>query len=207
MAGGLGNIIEVEKHQIKPVADMLARAFQDDPIFVSCIPDADERTGKLPHIYRMNVSYGILYGEVYAVSPALEAVAIWVPPGPTGAWLRRTVRAGGLSVAFRIGWRANRRFAHFNKYFKAMQERNTPERYWYLDMLGVAPVFQGKGCASRLLRPMFDRIDLENLPCYLSTANPNNVPIYQHFGFRLMEQMTVPGMDVTLSAMLRDGSG
>jgi hypothetical protein len=51
---------------------------------------------------------------------------------------------------------------------------------------------------------MFVRTDKEHLPCYLSTQNERNVPIYMHFGFKIIEENKIPGSEVNTWAMLRD---
>ena len=54
---------------------------------------------------------------------------------------------------------------------------------------------------------MFARIDREHLSCYLETLTEKNVPIYQHFGFKVAEESTIPSTDITIWAMLREKSG
>jgi hypothetical protein len=51
---------------------------------------------------------------------------------------------------------------------------------------------------------MLDRIDQENLSCYLDTEVEKNVAIYQHYGFRALDDMIVPGTEVRSWGMLRD---
>lgn len=79
MVADLSHLVRLQKSQIKPAADVLARAFQDDPFNVYLLPDASERMNKLPHGFRMLVHYGVLYSELYATSPNLEGVAVWLP--------------------------------------------------------------------------------------------------------------------------------
>jgi hypothetical protein len=50
---------------------------------------------------------------------------------------------------------------------------------------------------------MFARMDTEHLPCYLETHNQKNVPIYRHYGFKVVEEDIVPGTEITHWAMLR----
>jgi len=51
---------------------------------------------------------------------------------------------------------------------------------------------------------MFARIDEEGLPCYLETLNEANVPLYEHFGFRVLEKSIIPETKLTNWAMLRE---
>ncbi len=70
-------------------------------------------------------------------------------------------------------------------------------------VIGVAPVSQGQGYASKLLKPMLARLDEEGLPCYLETQKEKNVTLYQHFGFNVVEEFTFPSTTLTTWAMLR----
>nr|WP_086939213.1 GNAT family N-acetyltransferase [Thaumasiovibrio occultus] len=58
----------------------------------------------------------------------------------------------------------------------------------YLNLLYVAPSQQGQGLARQLLAPLLARCDHEKLRCGVDTNNPDNIEIYQHFGFELVGQ-------------------
>ena len=47
------NLIHLDKAQIKPAAEMLARAFQDDPLYTYFFPTTIERKNKLPLFLRV----------------------------------------------------------------------------------------------------------------------------------------------------------
>ena len=46
-------------------------------------------------------------------------------------------------------------------------------------------------------------VSREGLPCYLDTHNPNNVSLYQRFGFEVVHEDEIPGTSVRHWAMLR----
>jgi len=71
-----------------------------------------------------------------------------------------------------------------------------PSPHWYFFLIGIDPNFQGKGYASRLIKPMLARIDKEQLQCYLDTNNKKNLGIYQHFGFKILKKYQIPGSDI-----------
>jgi len=52
-------------------------------------------------------------------------------------------------------------------------------------------------------RPSLDRLDEQGLPGYLDTQNPNNVSLYQRFGFEVVHEDEIPGTSVRHWAMLR----
>ena len=74
---------------------------------------------------------------------------------------------------------------------------------WYLYSFAVLPEARGKGIGSTLLKVMLNYFDQGNQACYLETLKKENVSLYEHYGFKLMEEVKVPGTAMTLYAMLR----
>ena len=202
MADGLNSLVRLERSQIKPAGAMLARAFYDDPLSVYLIPDGSRRGKLLPYIFEFSTRFGVLYGEVYTTSHNLEGVAVWLPSEKADMTLRRVMRNGGLSLLPKLGEDLIQRLPALNS-ISSLRKRHAPFRHWYLLLLGVDPLFKGKGYAGNLLRAMLARLDEEHLPCYLETQNGKNVTIYQHYGFKVVAEVLVPGTEIALWAMLR----
>ncbi|GLA38555.1 hypothetical protein AnigIFM63309_005852 [Aspergillus niger] len=67
------------------------------------------------------------------------------------------------------------------------------EGYFYLDMLGTHPQFNGRGIGSRLLRWGLDRADEKGVPTFLAST-PAGRPLYEKYGFEAVEEYEViPG--------------
>ncbi len=200
-------LMPVGKSGVKHAARVLSRAFQDSPIFTHLLPDPVERKNKLHYLFEIVVRDGIRYGEVYAASQDLEGVAVWIPSErgeSMSPW--RMIRSGALSLLFRFSRDFSSRQVPVTATIDSAHKRHAPFRHWFLQAIGVDPAHQGKGYASRLLKPMLARIDRENMPCYLDTEEEKNVSIYQHFGFKVLEEVEIPSTDIILRAMLREKS-
>ena len=205
MPTGLGELISLEKAHIKPASHMLARAFRDDPIDDYAYPDAAEKARKLPHMYEFLLRYYLRYAQTYATSSRLEGIAVWVRLEKVASisfW--RIILSGALLPALKMGVKCSRRMQPFFEYVDGKHKALVPFPHWYLMLLGVDPEFQGQGYASRLLRGMFPGIDEDGLPCYLETETERNVSLYQHLGFRVLDEFIVPGTTVKFWAMLRE---
>ena len=194
MAAKLNGLIRLKEAHIELAGKQLSRAFQNYPSFVYVYPDDNEREEKLPHFFTSMVYKGLQQGEAYATSPAMEGVAVWLRPGSNG----------GLSGAFEIEQEAYERFAYYGECVYAVRQEHVPTEHWFLELIGVVPESQGKGFADRLLRPMLERTDQEQLPCYLDTEIERNVTLYEHYGFRVLDDMIVPGTEIRSWGMLRD---
>ncbi len=204
MADSLDSLIRLTTAQVKPAAATLARAFQDYPLSAYFFPDASERERKQPVTFQSLVRYGIQNGEVYATSPNMEGVAMWLPSDRRRRTPWSEIRSGRFLLLFISGRKVIARQKAFGEYAETVRKRRAPISHLYLQMLGVDPVHQGKGYSSLLLRAMFARIDKECLPCFLETQAEKNVGLYEHLGFRVVEEGIVPDSKVKSWAMLRE---
>ncbi len=71
-------------------------------------------------------------------------------------------------------------------------------------VVGVAPEARGQGLARALLEPMMNRADASGLPCYLETAQPDNVDFYEYFGFKKVVEVVEPQSGLRLWTFRRD---
>jgi len=204
MVADLKNLVRLEESHIELAGEMLGRAFHDDPLLSYFFPDASQRKSQSRYLFGFRVGLGITYGEVYATSPNLEGVAVWLPYGDADTMPWEKGRYGAGSLSSKIDREAYSRRQSFGDYSSLLHKRYAPSAHWYLACIGVEPQFWGKGYASALLVAMLARIEEEHLPCYLETENKKNVLMYQHFGFEVAEEGIVPGSEVTNWSMLRE---
>jgi GNAT superfamily N-acetyltransferase len=207
MESDLSALVRLDKSQARPASEVLARAFNDDPELIRFVTEPGKRQELLRSMFRMVLSHAVGHGEVYATSPAMEGIAIWLPSGLPDITFWEALRGGGLALLFKGGWNFMRRMKKDEDFIRRLRQRLAPSPHWYLALLGVDPKFQGKGYASRLLKPMLKRLDAEKLPCYLETSIEEYVPIYQRFGFKLIQEAVLPGSDSRMWVMLREKSG
>lgn len=142
-------------------------------------------------------------GVIYADSAQLNGFAAWLPWGFTGSKTIPFLTHGGLRLILRSGPQIIGRLLSYETFAMKLKKSYTGHVDWYLYNLSVLPRAQGKGIATKLLRPMLDFCNRENIVCYLETNKQSNVELYEHFEFRLAEQSLVPGSDVAHYAMTR----
>ena len=185
-------------------AEMLADAFSDDRLFtVYYFPNAGEHYHRyLLGLMVLSINHGLLFGEVYATSDKYEGLAIWYPPTYTGPSQWKDILSGAIPFMLRTGRKSVKRMERHLEYSLNLfnnhtnQECWTKGKCWLLWILAVAREQQKKGYASKLVKPMLQRIAEEGLPCYLETQNEANLPIYRHYGFEIAETGQLPGTDV-----------
>ena len=91
----------------------------------------------------------------------------------------------------------------YGKYVDNLHRKLVPYPHWCLQIIGVDPVYQGQGLSNRLVSPVLERIDREQMPCFVETNSEKNVIIYRRFGFEVISEDNIPGTELTSFAMLR----
>ena len=182
---------------------MMAMAFKDE--YLDDFPDPQERRLKTPLVNEFYLRRDFSDYEGFITSERLEGIAIWQyfeKGSERPFW--RIFTSGAIWPALKVGLGRLRKIKSHDKKFERKHEELVRGRHWYLWVLAVAPKHQGKGFASQLLRGMLPRIDREGLPVYLETEGEKNVAIYKHFGFKVIEEFSVPGEKSKQTAMLRE---
>lgn len=75
--------------------------------------------------------------------------------------------------------------------FEKMSAFHPHEPHWYLPLLGVDPLYHGKGLGSILMRYASKIFDKDNALAYLESSNAKNLSFYQHHGFELLGTIEV----------------
>jgi ribosomal protein S18 acetylase RimI-like enzyme len=203
MTGNTEQVIRLENKHIKTASRMLAKAFREDPIEKYAFPELGGDDPRMPYTFELMIRIGLKYGYAFTTSPRLEGAAVWARIKTSNYSFWRMLLAGAILPAMRMGWRTGQRMQAFSSKLEEKHREIISDTHWYLQLLGVDPEHQGKGYAGRLLRERLARIDEEALACYLETELVENVPIYEHFGFHIVEEYHVPGTPLKMWLMLR----
>ncbi len=195
-------IVLLKRSRIRRAAEVLARAFHDDPLYRTVLPEEARRPGRLAWLMARMLRYGLLHGHVYTTE-AVEGVACWLPPGHARLTAADIVRSGLYAIPLRLGFGAYRRLTAFTGYSEPIRHRCVPEPHWYLMLLGVDPPCQGQGIGGRLIWPVLDRAEGNGVACYLETEKEENVRFYGRYGFRPAEAGREPRYGVHTWGLLR----
>ena len=186
--------------QAKAGAHLLARAFQNDPLMVHVLSDAQRRKRLLPILFGVVVRYCLRYGAVYTTS-GLEGVICCLPPGQTTT-IGRLALISLSDPQLQLGPTGLRRFLRASSASDRAHKQAAPGAHWYIWSLGVDPACQGHGFGGQLVGAVLRQAAAQGLPCYLDTENPHHVSFYQQFGFRQMSEAMIAGTDVRVYALL-----
>src|SRR5437764_2807723 len=189
--------VHLTAEDVATAAGVLTRAFDDDPGIVYILPDPALRPKLLPGMFSAIVRYGLLRGEVLGLEHPAVAVAVWLPSSRTEADEAGMAEAGMPETM--AGWDAGaqERTGTLVRFLGGMHARLMPEPHAYLSFLGVEPERQGQGLGGGLLQPHLQQLKASGTSAYLETLKARNVPFYERHGFRVLEQSTIPGTDVS----------
>ncbi len=178
-------------------ADILARAFIDDPALAFLFRDAADRPNRLSRFFTLMTRIDDS-PQHWSLAADAAAIAMWRPPGawqtPTSAMIRHLpamLSTFGLALPRALAMQS------------ALEAHHPHTPHWYLQFVGCLPSAQGKGYGGAVIRDRLARCDAEGLPAALETATPANVPLYQALGFVITSTYDIKG-GPTFWTMWRD---
>ena len=192
----------VQKKDLERLAEVSADAYQDYPLhnwFTKGKYDAKAAS------LLMEVSLKSMTEDavIYADSEEMNGFAAWLPFGFTGNKTLPFLANGGLRLFLHSGFGLVGRLLIYENYAMNLKKTFTDHYDWYLFNLSVRKDAQGKGLASKLMRPMLQFCDDERMVSYLETNKEANVGLYRHYGFELMKEEQIPKSTVMHYAMVR----
>ena len=154
----------------------------------------------------MKISLKTMFKDavIYADSEEMNGFAVFLPFGFTGSKTLPFILNGGLKLIFLAGPGIIVRLLKYEIFAMKLKRKYTNNFDWYLYNLSVKKDAQGKGIASKLLKPMLKFCDDEKMVCYLETNNEPNVRLYNHFDFTLKEEVIIPKTEVHHYSMARN---
>lgn len=184
-------IRELEPAEYGEAARIITDALLDDPGWRAVGPDSRARRRKVLLRYHRAVVEisrrhgGPIYGAYRGGD--LAGVAVTFGPGlypaPSYTFLRYVpsfLRAGPAATV--RGLRAS-----------AVQDKgHLAEEHHFVWQLAVDPSHQRSGVGRALLQRVADSAQAADVPMYLDTANPDNVPYYASFGFEEIGRAPLP---------------
>jgi ribosomal protein S18 acetylase RimI-like enzyme len=198
------NIVPLSEENLGAAAQSLALAFQDDPLQAYVFPDPAERAKRSPAHFAPLLRYGLLFGEILTTQGRPLGAAVWLPPETWQVTPERASAAGFDDLPNILGEEAAERFFSVLGAIDPYHHKDVPPEHWYVMVVGVSPEARGQGLGRALLEPIMNRADATGLPCYLETAQPDNVAFYEYLGFKKVVEIVEPQSGLQLWTFRRD---
>jgi ribosomal protein S18 acetylase RimI-like enzyme len=175
------------------VVSVIAIAFSADPMVRWTFPDPATFMRVMPDFVRSFGGPAFEHESAYVLQEYAGA-ALWLPAGaePDSERLVALIESHGSGEAAK----------HGKAIFEQMSRFHPKEPCWYLPLIGVDPIKQGRGLGALLMRAALERFDREGVPAYLESSNPRNISLYRRLGF--VEQGVIrAGTSPTVVPMFR----
>jgi ribosomal protein S18 acetylase RimI-like enzyme len=192
--------------EIEAVAELLARAFHDDPGAMIVEPDPALRPRATRTLFAPVVRQAIPFGRVLvavAAEGAIVGVATFLPPGHDTARDEEMIAAGLLEAIATVPDAAGR-MEPMVGYIEEQHARAIDGPHARLEFFGVEPERQGAGIGSRLIAAGHATIDANGERCYLETFTTEDVAFYEKRGYRVVIEGVVPGTTTPLWGLIRE---
>ncbi len=184
------------------LADTLAHAFIADPVFSWIFRQDYRRRWALKDFFTTYVlGEAFKVGEVIATKN-FEGCAVWFPPGK--GFMDASPEAVENLQPEILKWAKKDRVDRAFEAMKLLTENRPSWPHYYLEYLGVAPKYQGRGLGTLLLGSKLALIDSEGDRVYLESSNERNVSLYLRHGFKAVKREGFANSGPVYTFMNRD---
>jgi ribosomal protein S18 acetylase RimI-like enzyme len=171
--------------RLQVIASVLGRAFVTEPMMRWPFGVHGDVAARFTRVFEYFLPDLIELGAVSEAGDGLGA-AVWIPPEKADAW--DEAQAGGTRMHDLTDDGGRR----YDRFWDWVESRMPTEAVCHLDSIGVAPEAQGRGVGSALMAAGLSQARAKTLPVFLETATPENVPYYERFGFRIVDDADAP---------------
>lgn len=185
-------VIKVPPEQVNQVVAVLCDAFYDYPVTRYVIgPISGDYRRHVHTLVNFFVMARVLRGEpmlaVHNDSDLVAAAVLTLPGEPQPPVELAQLRE---SVWRELGPLARLRYEAFAE---ATQKFDVSQPHYHLNMIGVRRSHCGRGLARQLLEAVhaMSRSDPDSHGVTLTTEDPRNVSLYQHFGYEIVGQTRI----------------
>jgi uncharacterized protein YhfF/GNAT superfamily N-acetyltransferase len=180
-------IVPAGPDAVPGLAALLARAFAHDPMATWPMAGGDQLHERVRTMFQVVDEAFAGAGWLWSAADGLGVMAL-VPPG---AREREATLLDGiaprLAPLFADGGE------RYERFWAWIGTHQPDEPHWLLDQLAVEPDAHGRGIGGALLREAIARATGDGRPLVLETAMAANVPLYEHHGFRIVDEGEAPG--------------
>lgn len=193
---------QITEKDVADVSQVLADAFEHDPIWEHILEGCSREQRNA--WFQCPVRYCMMYGGAMAPSSETEGFIGWLRSEYSEMTFSRMIRCGAVRHARKAGSRPSRRMMPLRVFDKDRKKHMAGRDFIYVMIVGISPENQGRGFGGRLIRHVLDEADRDGLPVYLETSTEKNVAMYEHLGFKVLDKIKIPKMNLPQWEMIRE---
>ena len=182
------NLYRVQEEDLPRLQKLLTVCFAQDPLYHTLIPDDDTRERLLPELFSCDLTEFFQTCEIYSDSSELNSIL---------------VVSDESEPSLKTFWNFIQGKDYLNSSWT--DQLHQTERL-HVIYLAVDPGHQHHGLAELLMDEVINYAQKHKMLISLETHNPNNVPIYEHFGFKTYGIVEKPHFDLKQYCMIREAT-
>ena len=186
-------LYRVQKEDLPKMEELLTQCFARDPLYCKLIPDEETRKRLLPELFKCDLSEFFELCHIYSDSPELNSIIVVSdesePYDPFRYYLTEALAALKTDEyliredpSLKTFWNFVRGKDYLNSRWTAQLHQ---EERLHIIYLAVRQGMQHHGLSALLLNEVIAYAESRRLMISLETHNPKNVPLYEHFGFKV----------------------
>lgn len=198
-----------DKQLLKTAAEVMAECFIEDPLNKALLKNISQADKLMNTHSTKHIAYAAKLKILYFQEGIAKAFCIW-SDSEKESKLRNllfiisiylvTLQVLGVKEMFRILQNSRK----INKVLSfTWQKEFIKGCFFRLKIIAVHKSLRGTGIFRKLITPLIEKAEKESIPIVLETHNPENVPIYEKFGFNLVKTITHPLAEITQYCMVR----
>ena len=165
---------------------ILSDGFRDDPVMIWM--HGDNVAAALPVMFGFMLSEALIpVGGTYLSN---QCCSVWTPPGQD-PWARSDELGSRFMTTMTDALPADS-LERLMVLGDVTDRVHPTEPHWYLGMLATRTSAQGSGAGGRMLARTLALVDEDEMPAYLESTNPRNVPFYERHGFVITGEEVLP---------------
>lgn len=186
-------LYRVKKEDLPRLQELLVECFSRDPLYCQLIPDQETRNRLLPELFECDLTEFFETCEIFAESPDMNALLVVSdesePYNPLTFYLAEAwagLRTDEYLIKEDPSLKTLWNFVKGRDYLNSRwTDQLHQEERLHVVYLAVRPTMQHHGLAAVLMEEVIAYAQSHHLMVSLETHNPANVPMYEHFGFKI----------------------
>lgn len=189
------SLYRVDKKNLEILDTLLTSCFKEDPLYRELIPNEEMRKRLLPELFSCDLNEFFDTCEIFADSPAINGIIVVSDQTKVSRLLKSFIyellaqfRTDSYLIREDPTLRTLWNFIKGKEYLNSKwTEEIHEEKRLHIIYLAVRPDMQHHGISTQLIQSVLAYAHQNALVVSLETHNINNVPLYEHFGFKLFE--------------------
>lgn len=195
-------MIKINENQIEPIAKLLAECFVDDPLVIMETKGIDNIKVFLEKLFIIQLPVFIKTMDVSSLDDTLNSVIIGYEKNNYNIFRIIILNLlASLKTSHILEKKDLRTYSSNVKIVSKVinlkwQNEFIKGNYYHINILAIRDKERGKGVFRKLITPTLNYCNENNIPIVLESNAPRNIPIYEHFGFKLVKTIEKDGIDL-----------